>query len=244
MNLTRTALHAALGLFASAAILSVSAQPSSATIYSFDLTNSFADQNGSGQTLAPSGGTRDATGYHFSAVANNNEGLTLANVIGAGSAYSIEMVFSIDATNGWRRLVDFKDRQSDTGLYNYNTTVQLYPEPTSAAGVFSANQVYDLILQRSAAGQVTVSVDGLTVYTDDDSVNKYADFTGATIVFFMDNIGGSFPDEVAGGTVTSIIIDASPVGQTPIPAALPLFAGGLGVLGFVSRRRRRTPRAV
>ena len=31
------------------------------------------------------------------------------------------------------------------------------------------------------------------------------------------------------------------VATTPIPAALPLFAGALGVLGFAARRRRKNP---
>jgi hypothetical protein len=30
----------------------------------------------------------------------------------------------------------------------------------------------------------------------------------------------------------------APVSATPLPAALPLFAGGMGVLGFLTRRRR------
>jgi hypothetical protein len=29
------------------------------------------------------------------------------------------------------------------------------------------------------------------------------------------------------------------VAATPIPAALPLFAGGLGLMGFLARRRKR-----
>jgi hypothetical protein len=31
---------------------------------------------------------------------------------------------------------------------------------------------------------------------------------------------------------------AAPVSATPLPAALPIFAGGLGVLGFLARRRK------
>jgi hypothetical protein len=38
-------------------------------------------------------------------------------------------------------------------------------------------------------------------------------------------------------TTTSSLVN--PVGTTPLPAALPLFAVGLGVLGFVANRRKR-----
>ena len=35
------------------------------------------------------------------------------------------------------------------------------------------------------------------------------------------------------------IILSSGVSQTPLPAALPMFAGGLGVVGFFARRKKR-----
>lgn len=35
-------------------------------------------------------------------------------------------------------------------------------------------------------------------------------------------------------------IEIARIASTPLPAALPLFAGGLGVLGFLARRRRRS----
>jgi hypothetical protein len=41
---------------------------------------------------------------------------------------------------------------------------------------------------------------------------------------------------LAGGSVA----EAAPApGQTPLPAALPLFAGGAGMLGYLGLRRRR-----
>lgn len=35
----------------------------------------------------------------------------------------------------------------------------------------------------------------------------------------------------------------TPVGQAPIPAALPLFAGGLGLIGFLARRKQQKQEA-
>jgi PKD repeat protein len=34
-------------------------------------------------------------------------------------------------------------------------------------------------------------------------------------------------------------VDVSDVSPTPLPAALPLFAGGLGMVGFIARRKKR-----
>ena len=39
-------------------------------------------------------------------------------------------------------------------------------------------------------------------------------------------------------TVTSGTLDEVPA-ATPLPAALPMFAGGLGMVGFLARRRKR-----
>jgi F420-0:gamma-glutamyl ligase-like protein len=39
------------------------------------------------------------------------------------------------------------------------------------------------------------------------------------------------------GTVDETIIAGA--GVTPLPAALPLFASGLGVLGFIARRKKK-----
>jgi hypothetical protein len=46
-------------------------------------------------------------------------------------------------------------------------------------------------------------------------------------------------NDVILGDVT-IPTNAPPPGQTPLPGSLPLFAGGLGMLGYVARRRRRS----
>jgi hypothetical protein len=52
--------------------------------------------------------------------------------------------------------------------------------------------------------------------------------TSGVYAFYYDNNG-----QVAGGSITSSLA------ATPLPAALPLFAGGLGVMGLFGRRRKR-----
>jgi hypothetical protein len=52
---------------------------------------------------------------------------------------------------------------------------------------------------------------------------------------FAANSGGVDPD--ANGFTWAIELQ---VAQTPLPAALPLFAGGLGALGLLGWRRKRT----
>jgi len=55
------------------------------------------------------------------------------------------------------------------------------------------------------------------------------------------NVGKDQEDIAIDGIVgtSQLTNEFSYVSQTPIPAALPLFAGGLGVLGFVASRKRK-----
>jgi hypothetical protein len=59
---------------------------------------------------------------------------------------------------------------------------------------------------------------------------------GAAVFTFFGNSDQAFPDE---GFGLDNILVAGTVAATPIPAALPLFMGGLGALGWIARRQRK-----
>jgi hypothetical protein len=60
---------------------------------------------------------------------------------------------------------------------------------------------------------------------------------------------GEFSDTAGGETILGGEVDFGPLGAfdvlgadvaaTPLPATLPLFAGGLGLLGFMGKRQKR-----
>lgn len=55
------------------------------------------------------------------------------------------------------------------------------------------------------------------------------------ITYFRGN-----PDPHTGAVFeASVTFDQAAVSETPLPAALPLFAGGLGVMGLIARRRKQ-----
>ena len=58
-----------------------------------------------------------------------------------------------------------------------------------------------------------------------------------TLDFFVQNGNGG--SDLTGPTALRVEMlgDAT---ATPLPAALPLFAGGLGVIGLIARRRKRS----
>jgi hypothetical protein len=59
----------------------------------------------------------------------------------------------------------------------------------------------------------------------------------AVYFFLCDGLDGFCGErDITGGSLD--------VSATPLPAALPLFAGGLGVIGFIGRRRKRKVAAI
>src|SRR4051812_39658528 len=107
-KVARLALAAVVGL------LAWSAAPAHAgLIHQYQLNGSLADDF-AGPSLVAAGGSLNATNYSFGA----NQGLSLSGGLATPGTYSIEMVFHFDNVSGFRKILDFKDRTSDTGLYN------------------------------------------------------------------------------------------------------------------------------
>jgi hypothetical protein len=52
-------------------------------------------------------------------------------------------------------------------------------------------------------------------------------------------IGRGFYDTGAGALTVNAPVTVAPVAETPIPASLPLFVSGAGLLGLLAKRRRR-----
>jgi hypothetical protein len=123
-----------------------------------------------------------------------------------------------------------------------------------------------------SANQDNTTFNSATSFTFQDTVTNYTgpnnpvelQFVSSVLGFFdvfavlSDNFPGGFTDTIspdgttitlnwAGGSVTSgdvFDVTVGVTGATPLPAALPLFATGIGGLGFLGWRRRRKARAV
>lgn len=215
-------------LAALAALALAAPHPARAQTHSYDLTQSYNDANG-GPALTPNGGARDSNGYAFAA----NQGPTLTGALDSLSSYSIDLVFSLDSTTGYQKLIDFKGLSSDNGLYNYAGSLVFYGATDNSGSVFTPGQIADVRLIRDGATQVVTGyVNGLQEIQFTDTSNN-AVFSSNSILFFQDD--SVTHDESGSGLLKSITVSA-----TPEPSSLVFFGlGPLGLAGLMLRACRR-----
>lgn len=84
------------------------------------------------------------------------DGLTLTNasVVLSNNRYSVVVLFRFATINRWNRILDFKNRTSDWGLYAYYNNLNFYNITTGSGGSMQAGTYLQVVLTRDAAGLV------------------------------------------------------------------------------------------
>jgi hypothetical protein len=215
-------------------------------IHDYDLSASLNDNVGT-IALTSNGGSLGANGLAF----GPDQGPSLVGAINPAT-YSIFMRFSLDATDGWRRLVDFKNRTTDNGLYNYGNKLQFvvnsgFDFVTGAADVFAPGRTVDLAITRDAASQQFIGyVDGIQQISFTDSADGAVfDPTSDPIIQFLrDDLVVS--GESGSGVLKTIRIYQGVLSQgevaalsVPLPAAVWLFGPAVAGLGWLGTGRGR-----
>ncbi|MEO8674285.1 MAG: IPTL-CTERM sorting domain-containing protein [Casimicrobiaceae bacterium] len=137
-----------------------------------------------------------------------------------GGSYTISMIVKFNPMiSGYSRLIDFSNSTLDTGIYELDGGLSLYPVGTFAPGSF-VNNVYSFVtFTRDAATNVVSVFVGIT------PAGTYTDTTGLyvpsaqNVIFMMDNTTGSAAiTESSSGIVTYLKLIDTPVTAAQIPA--------------------------
>lgn len=99
-------------------------------------------------------------------------------------------VFSFDQISSYRRILFFKDRDSDTGLYSRNGVLDFYSAANIASATVAANTIGDGLLTRSAAGAVTGSVNDAPSFAFVDTPGPSVCRSRATIALLAVGLAG------------------------------------------------------
>jgi YD repeat-containing protein len=188
--------------------VSVTEITNSATLQAdYQFQNTRSSSVGSPPALTDIGGTNsfttatvDATSTTVLSFAQNN-GLSLSSTSGVvpSSTYSIVMLFSFNTTSSFRRIADFKNGTSDTGLYANGGKLYLYNGSQASSVSIAANTYVQVVLTRDSAGTVTGYVDGVQQIQFSDSGGLGTINSSNTLRLFKDD--GS---EASAGTVARI----------------------------------------
>lgn len=195
-----------LGLLSVSTLLAWTGAAQAATLtHLYGLNNSLTDSFG-GSSLVANGGTLAAGGGYSFAV---NQGPSLSNAISAND-YSILLDFSLaasSASDGYKKIVDFKNLTSDNGAYTSLGKLNFYNTGLSGSTVVGNNNPIRVVLTRDGStGQTTEYLNGVQQLTFTDSANL-ATFTASNnIINFFQDDSATAGREASAGFVRNIAI--------------------------------------
>ena len=164
------------------------------------------------------------TGFTFSA----GQGLQLSGGSFDRSSYDIEISFSMSEVTGFRKVIDFKNRSSDFGLYIFNGGLIFFGGVSGPFGVFGADELINLRITRdSGTNTVTAFLNGQESLSFEDTAMNGV-FDPSEAFFFLDDSRTS-GFEASGGFVDFIRIrnfNGTPVHTYELNGSLADSMGG------------------
>jgi hypothetical protein len=226
------------------AVLTMAAPTYAGLVHNYDLAGSLADSLG-GPSLVANGGTVNASDYSFGPA----QGLTLSNASLANpGTYSVLIDFSFDDLTGWRRILDFKNLQSDTGLYNLDEALNFYDIAVGTPAFTPGVPVRLVVTRDNATDLFTGYINGISQFSFNDSGDVAVfDAPNNVMKFFIDDI--VVANEESAGRVSQIAIydnaltasEVAAVGAIPEPGSAIFGLSTLAIcLGGRWRRKGHT----
>jgi hypothetical protein len=143
-------------------------------------------------------------------------GLRLETPVSLSAGYSVIVQVALDQTSGYAKLMDFKDRADDPGLYNNSTQLNFYPVASGINPVIAPLTFAQIALTRDASGRVAAYVNGVQQFNFADTSN-FAVLATSAFNLFVDDLhtGGN---EASPGRVARVRLYSGALSATEIVA--------------------------
>lgn len=176
-----------------------------------------------------------------------DSGIQMLGEINA-SEYTLDLTFNLHYTSYWHKIVDFKDRVEDAGVYLQDDQLVFAQPDTSlvyGSGLAGAVSGTRITMTRDNTGLFSAYLNGGLQFSFLDSANAAvfntnAGQTSAWLLADDVNWGGN---EQTIGTLTSVkvfdrALSAREIAAVPEPETYALLVAGLLTVGTLSRRRQ------
>src|SRR5688572_4425029 len=154
------------------------------------------------------GQTRTVLRFPF----NNGLRLSQSNLQIPSNSYTIVMLFKVDSVSGFVRLVDFKNRSTDNGLYIENGHLENCQTCTGIA----ANSYVQVVFTRNTSGTFAAYVNGVLQGQGPDVGNDLVIDGNNILNFFQDD--NVFANEASAGSVARIRLYDAPMTGAQVAA--------------------------
>ncbi len=207
-------------------LLGVSATPIHAAVSlvaDYQLQNIKTSSVGSAPALTDLGTTTfaqdtvDGNGCTVLTWATDN-GISVTPTTGTilSDAYTIVLLFRLDTTSGYRKLVDFKNGTSDSGLYVLSSNLRLYPVASGTGAPITDGTYVQVALTRDSSKNVIGYVNGVEQFNFSDTSDYGLIDTANTLRFFIDD--NSTGGEESAGAAARIRLYDGPLNAAQVAA--------------------------
>ncbi len=131
------------------------------------------------------------------------DGLALTNASALMSnSYTIVLLLRLETGSGWRRVIDFKNRTSDLGLYLVYDNLNFFNLAAGAGGAVKPGAFIQVAVTREPSGRVTAYVNGSPELAFDDVNGDALPGTGDPLILFRDDL--EYPNDHAAGALARL----------------------------------------
>jgi hypothetical protein len=153
-----------------------------------------------------------------------------------GDAYTVAVLFRFNTVTSWRRVMDFKNRVSDWGLYSFWGNLNFYDIAIGSGGEIVPGAYVQVVLTRGVEGNVRGYVNGSPEIEFIDLVGHALVSADGFLAFFQDDL--DFPGESSSGAVARIRIWDGPLSAVVVANLDRLPGDGTGVPPTILGERR------